>query len=65
MYVQYVTSALALQVSSRLPSYSAYKCNVVAERSSALDPSSGVIRMWVRIPARLVGHGACLLGQDT
>ena len=28
--------------------------SVLAERSSALDPSSGVIRMWVRIPARLV-----------
>ena len=28
--------------------------NVVAERSSALDSSSGVARMWVRIPAWLV-----------
>ena len=26
-------------------------CSVVAERSSALDSSSGVVRMWVRIPA--------------
>ena len=25
--------------------------SVVAERSSALDASSGVVRMWVRIPA--------------
>ena len=25
--------------------------SVVAERSSALDSSSGVVRMWVRIPA--------------
>ena len=25
-------------------------CGVVAERSSALDASSGVVRMWVRIP---------------
>ena len=28
--------------------------SVVAERSSALDSSSGVVRMWVRIPAWLV-----------
>ena len=28
--------------------------SVVAERSSALDSSSGVVRMWVRITARLV-----------
>ena len=28
-----------------------YANNVVAERSSALDSSSGVARMWVRIPA--------------
>ena len=27
------------------------KCSVVAERSSALDSSSVVVRMWVRIPA--------------
>ena len=26
-------------------------CSVVAERSRALDSSSGVVRMWVRIPA--------------
>ena len=26
-------------------------CSVVADRSSALDSSSGVARMWVRIPA--------------
>ena len=33
-----------------------YTCGraVVAERSSALDSSSGVVRMWVRIPAWLV-----------
>ena len=29
----------------------AYAWSVVAERSSALDSSSGVVRMWVRIPA--------------
>ena len=41
--------------------------SVVAERSSALDPSSGVIRMWVRIPARLVmvlvSLGKTLMGR--
>ena len=26
-------------------------CSVVAKRSNALDSSSGVVRMWVRIPA--------------
>ena len=32
-------------------SQKALKWSVVAERSSALDSSSGVARMWVRIPA--------------
>ena len=32
--------------------------SVVAVRSSALDSSPGVVRMWVQI-------GACLLEQDT
>ena len=36
--------------------------SVVAERSSALDSSSGVAKMWVRI---LAGRGACVLEQDT
>ena len=31
-----------------------WETSVVAERSTALDPSSGIIRMWVWIPARLV-----------
>ena len=30
----------------------------MAERSSALDSSSGVVRMWVRI---LAGRGTCVL----
>ena len=34
----------------------------MAERSSALDSNSGVVRMWVRI---LAGRGACVLEQDT
>ena len=36
--------------------------SVVAERSSALDSSSGIARMWVRIPA---GRSCCVLEQDT
>ena len=35
-------------------------CSVVAERCSALDSSSGVVRMWVRIPAWPVAARVCL-----
>ena len=35
----------------------------MAERSSALDSSSGVVKMWVRIPAWPVA--ALALEQDT
>ena len=38
--------------------------SVVAERSIASDSSSGVVRMWVRVPG-MAGHGACVLEQDT
>ena len=33
----------------------------MGERSNALDSSSGVVKMWVRI---LAGRGACVLEQD-
>ena len=47
--------------------------SVVAERSSALDSSSGVVRMWVRIPAwpvaalvslsKTLNHNCSVLGM--
>ena len=36
----------------------------MAEQSRALDSSSGVVGMWVRIPA-LAGRSACVLEQNT
>ena len=38
--------------------------SVVAERPSASDSSSGVVRMWDLNPG-LAGHGVCVLKQDT
>ena len=37
----------------------------MAERSGALDSSSGVVRMWVQSIPGLAGRGACVLEQDT
>ena len=42
-----------------------FKSVLVIERSSALDSSSGVVKMWVRIPAWINGRGTCVLDQDT
>ena len=41
-----------------------YLWSVVSERFSALDSSSGVVRMWGSNPG-LAGRGAYVLEQDT
>ena len=47
----YVYKSISENLKSRTVFWSKYFKSVVAERSSALDSSSGVARMWVRIPA--------------
>ena len=63
--IVHCTCTVHVDINPQCSKYAWHVWSFVTEQFSALDSSSGGIRMWVRIPYWIASCGACVLEQDT